>query len=95
MRHETFIWPDPMPGVPKPAKAPAREIIDCVAAWHGVDRGTIVGRSRRPLHCVARHDAVAAVWTAYPNLSLAALGRIFDGRDHTTIYHALKMRGLK
>ncbi len=94
MRHETFRYADPYPGIPKPHKAPARDIIERVGAWHHLSREAILGRSRTESVAAARFDAVAAVRFAYPHLSHAAIGRIF-GRDRTTIWHALKKRGLK
>ena len=36
----------------------------------------------------------AAVKMAYPGMSLPMLGRLFK-RDHTTLLHALKVRGLR
>jgi chromosomal replication initiation ATPase DnaA len=54
----------------------------------------VLGPSRaRPL-VQARFDAVAAVKMAYPGMSLPMLGRLFK-RDHTTLLHALKVRGLR
>lgn len=82
------------PGIPEPRKASSREIIGRVGVWHGWSREDIVGPRRfRPLSA-ARADAVVAVKTAYPSLSLNAIGRIFGGRHHTTIMHLLRKRGM-
>lgn len=94
MRHETFTFPDPFPAGPKPHKASARELIERVGAWHGISRDDIVRYTRRRTVMAARYDAIAAVKIAYPNLTTSALGRIFR-RDHSTIYYALRKRGLK
>ncbi len=85
MRHETF---SPLLG----RRAPSRELIDRVAAWHQLGRADILSKSRRRRLVAARFDAVAAVHAAYPRLSLGALGRIFQ-RDRTTILNALQSRG--
>lgn len=94
-RHETFTLPDPFPAGPKPRKASSRELIERVGAWHGIDRKSIIAHDRRRPVVAARFDAIAAVKIAYPHLSMPAIGRLFGGRDHTTIWHALKARGLK
>ena len=95
MRHESFPAADPFPGIPKPRKAPARELIERVGAWHGIGRDEILGRAKPDNVVEARFDAVAAVRVAYPHLSRGAIGRIFGGRDPSTIRNTLKRRGLK
>lgn len=81
--------------IPRPApKTPAREIIERVAAWHLVTAAEIMSRSRRQHVVEARFDAVAAVKLVHPQLSLHGLARIFDGRDHTSIWNALQRRGI-
>lgn len=83
--------------IPKPRPVTpfdARNLIGRVAAWHGFTVDDVLGPSRaRPL-VQARFDAVAAVKMAYPGMSLPMLGRLFK-RDHTTLLHALKVRGLR
>jgi chromosomal replication initiation ATPase DnaA len=82
--------PKPRPSTPYDA----RNLIGRVAAWHGYTVEDVLGPSRaRPL-IQARFDAVAAVATTYPGMSLPMLGRLFK-RDHTTILHALRVRGLR
>ncbi|MGB3898169.1 MAG: hypothetical protein WA973_06410 [Mesorhizobium sp.] len=76
----------------------ASEIIAMVAAWHGVEEQEIYSRSRVVKVIAARHDAIAAVYLNCringKRYSQPKLGRVF-GIDPTSIYHALKMRGLK
>lgn len=75
------------------------EIIIRVAAWHGRKYSEIIGQSRNRELMVARHDAIAAVYLIFRSerrhLSLPEMGRAFGGRDHTTILHALRQRGIE
>lgn len=70
-----------------------KRIITRVAQAFGVTYADIVGE-RRTLHLIrARYAAIAAVREAHPDWSLPRLGRVFGGRDHTTMLHAIrKMR---
>lgn len=76
-----------------------KEIIIRVAAWHGRKYSEIIGQSRNRELMVARHDAIAAVYLIFRSerrhLSLPEMGRAFGGRDHTTILHALRQRGIE
>lgn len=64
-------------------------VIDDVAAAHGVTVAEIMARGKMKLVSAARNDAIRAVAAAYPGLSMSAIGRIFNGRDHSTIMCAL------
>lgn len=78
---------------------PARQIIAQVVAWHpGITVADVMSAIRTRTVVVARYDAIVAV---YENCrmdgrrySLPELGRAFGGRDHTTILHALRKRGI-
>jgi chromosomal replication initiation ATPase DnaA len=70
--------------LPSPA-AILREVAD----RHGVSLASILGQGRAAELVAARHEAVALVHAARPDLSLPALGRIFK-RDHTSILNALR-----
>lgn len=74
-------------------------IISMVAAWHEVTVEDIMSRCRTHKVIDARHDAIAAVWLNCRikgrGYTLPEMGRAFDGRDHSTIIHALEKRGLK
>lgn len=73
-------------------------VVAKVAAVHGVATSDILTKGTR-VHkgslkvCAARHQAIAAVHLAFPNLSTPQLGRLFQ-RDHSTILHSLKRAGL-
>lgn len=74
--------------------SPVREIINDVAARHGLTYQDIIGASRFKNIVTARMDAIVEVHKARPTMSLGQLGKAFH-RDHTTILHALRKRGLK
>ncbi|AMS41229.1 helix-turn-helix domain-containing protein [Aminobacter aminovorans] len=80
--------------IPRPYKAPARELIERVAAWHSVSVADIKSQARSRYLIEARFDAIAAVKLAYPAMGLQQLGRLFGNRDHSTILNALKRRGI-
>lgn len=71
----------------------AQQIIHNVAADHGLTAADILGKSRRRKVIEARFDAVAAVKTARPMMTLNQLGRLFK-RDHTSAHAALRKRGM-
>jgi hypothetical protein len=66
------------------------QIIKDIARQHGITYADIIGPSRTQKIYKARHHAIHAVKAACPNKSLPELGRMFGGRDHTTILHALQ-----
>ncbi|MGJ7039164.1 chromosomal replication initiation ATPase DnaA [Shinella sp. BE166] len=72
-------------------RRPAVEII--MAALEDFPRITyaeIMGVSRSVAVVEARHTCIYAVKMARPDLSLPQIGRIFGGRDHTSIIHAVR-----
>src|SRR6188768_603829 len=77
---------------------PAIDIIAMVAAWHGYEVHDILSTNKPLPLAVARFDAIAAVFSNCSILgramTLKEIGRAFGGRDHTTILHALRKRGL-
>jgi chromosomal replication initiation ATPase DnaA len=77
---------------------PAITIVEMVAAWHDFPVHEILSTNKPAPLVEARFDAIAAVWLncsiAGRKMSLKEIGRVFGGRDHTTILHALRMRGL-
>src|SRR5690606_32097523 len=60
-----------------------------VAERHGFSVATLLGPGRSEVLVVARYEAIRLVHAARPDLSSAALGRLFR-RDHTIILRALK-----
>lgn len=81
--------------VPEPAKRSARSIMLEVAARHGLGVEDLTGPRRSVRLVEARHEAMAAVATERPDMSLVQIGRIFGKRDHTTVFYALGKRGVK
>ena len=73
---------------------PAAVLISRVAAWHGFTADEMIESHGPRSRIEARIDCIIAVKWAYPSLSLFRLGQIFGGRDHTTILHYLRKRGL-
>lgn len=71
-----------------------KAIIAKAAADNGVSYEAIMSRARPRDICRARFDAIAAVAAAYPDMSFPRIGKIF-GRDHSSIVHALMMRGVQ
>ncbi|MGD9868943.1 MAG: helix-turn-helix domain-containing protein [Hyphomicrobiales bacterium] len=71
-----------------------RELARRVIAWHGIAEDTVFSPCRERPVVAARWDAVVAVATTFPRLSLPKLGQIF-GRDESTILYALRKRGVR
>jgi hypothetical protein len=76
-----------------------QRIIATVEAFHGLEPGTIFSQSKtRNTVVPARYDAIVAVYLNCRidgrQYSLPELGRAFR-RDHTSVLHALRTRGLK
>ena len=67
-----------------------KRIIARVAEAFGFTHADIVGDGRTSDVVRARYAAIAAVREARPDLSLPRLGRLFGGRDHTTMLHAIR-----
>lgn len=72
-----------------------KQIITDVAKEHGLTHEDIIGKSRKANIVAARYEAIEAVYRARPKLSLNGIARNFGNKDHTTILHALKKRGIK
>jgi hypothetical protein len=64
----------------------AQKICVAIAKKHGLRFADIRGNSRVRHVVVARHEAVRAVLASCPNLSLPAVGRVFN-LDHSTIIY--------
>lgn len=81
-------------GIQVEPRIPAIDIIKDIALRSGMSVARIRGPSRTKPLVAVRHEAMAAVHLARPDLSLPALGRIFH-RDHTTLIFALRKMGVK
>lgn len=71
-------------------KAPARDYVARFARAHGrpFTELTEPGRSNRISDL--RHDAILSLMLCRTDMSLTQIGRVFGGRDHTTILHAAR-----
>ena len=72
----------------------ARGILADVSRETGLPVGDILGPRRDRVVILARHEAINRVSIANSHWSLPQIGRFFNGRDHTTVMHALKKRGV-
>lgn len=68
----------------------AVQIIRHVAKAHGVLFHEITSSNRNRRLVAARHEAMYEVRIRRPDMSLPQIGKIFGGRDHTTVYHAIR-----
>lgn len=64
-------------------------IIERCAVRHGVSVEALKGKGRTQKLVAARTEAIRLVAKCFPKISTPRLGKIFGGRDHTTILHAL------
>ncbi|MCA0032732.1 hypothetical protein [Mesorhizobium sp. B263B2A] len=74
-------------------QTPVKALIDRVAAWHGFSHDDIIKDCRQRKLYEARLDCVVAVKQAYPEATQPWLGKRFH-RDSTTMFYALRKRGL-
>lgn len=74
---------------------PRRKSVDLIIAEtareHYVTAEDIRGENRARRFVIPRQRAIWRACHAWPHLSLAAIGNLFGGRDHTTILHAYRM----
>jgi len=70
-------------------KQPIREIIAACVAEYGVSWEKMKGKSRERKRVNAKHKTIHALHEARPDLSLPAIGRIFE-MDHTSILFAIR-----
>ena len=67
----------------------AKEIIDIVANHFGMDRKTILSKSRKTEILIPRQIATWLVRTKL-NIGLVKIGEIFGGQDHTTVINSIR-----
>lgn len=91
---EAQLLDEGIPLEPLEPHVPAIDIIKDTALAYGLSVAIIRGPSRSRHVVIARHEAMARVHVARPDLSLPALGRIFN-RDHTTLLFALRKLGVR
>lgn len=76
------------------SKPTIREIIERVIFGTSVTYDDIIGKRRTKDIIPLRHRAIADAVAIRPDLSLPTIGRLFGGRDHTTILHAARKMGV-
>lgn len=72
------------------------DIVQAVAAAFDVPVADILGRSKFPEHCKPRMIAMTVARLKLrhrANGSLPQIGKFFDGRDHSTAWHAINTYG--
>jgi hypothetical protein len=76
-------------------RAEVHQIIREISAATGSDVtvADVMGRSRYQYIVDVRHLAMVEVSKRFPWMSYPQMGRLFGGRDHSTVMHALKKFG--
>ena len=64
-------------------------LIRAVCQEYGLDRSTLLGKSRKVDHSHPRQILMAAMQLGTP-LSSTQIGHLIGGRDHSTVLHAMK-----
>ncbi len=85
---------EPIPPEKRIPKTEAQQVILEVCQRHGVSYAQVMSKSRSRPIVKARAEAMWALKDWKPSLSLPQIGRMIGGRDHTTVLHALRKRGL-
>ena len=70
-------------------KATPETILEVVAKYYKVQKNDIVGKSRKKELALARHISMWMIRNL-TNLSYKEIGKMFKGRDHTTIMASIK-----
>jgi chromosomal replication initiator protein len=77
------------PAPPAPERMPVEEIQQQVAAAFGISRAELVGSSRAATPLRARQVAIFLT-REMTDLSLPQIGRLYGGRDHSTVLNSLR-----
>jgi chromosomal replication initiation ATPase DnaA len=77
------------PAMGRPAPS-VRRILSASARHFGLTNDDLIGSSRRRTVALARGIAMYLA-RQFCGESLAAIGRRFSGRDHTTVMHAIRV----
>ena len=72
----------------------ALTVIRLVSLKHGIRVSDVKGDSRSRDMVAARDHAIGLVYTHCGPMSTPQLGRLFGGRDHSTIIHSLQKQGI-
>ena len=79
----------PLDSTPVASDVRPKRILRLVAAAWGVDMVSLCGQRRTRKVAQARQVAMYLLRT-YTDLSLAAVGTMLGGRDHTTVIHGVR-----
>lgn len=86
--HISFVKaPTPITPPPEPVMSIARRILD--QHYPGISMGEIKGPSRAGRLVLARWHIYSVIHEERPDVSVAAIGRIFN-RDHSTVLHGIR-----
>jgi chromosomal replication initiation ATPase DnaA len=66
-----------------------------IAILYGFRLSDLRGVDRSKRLVIARHHAMWLVRHRFPYMSLPAIGRMFGGRDHSTVHHALRAHPIR
>jgi chromosomal replication initiation ATPase DnaA len=77
-------------GFTQPKAFQPQKLAQLVAIQYGYKLSDLRGASRSQGIVIARHHAMWLIKNTFKYLSLPAIGRMFGGRDHTTIMHAVR-----
>jgi hypothetical protein len=69
----------------------AQKLAMAVAKKHGVKYSDLKSPRRQKHLVMARQEAMWLIRKECPGLSLPAIGRLFGGKDHTTVLHACRV----
>jgi chromosomal replication initiator protein len=78
-----------IPGTSRPKRTSVEEIQQRVAERFGIARAELVGSSRAATPLRARQVAIFLT-RELTDLSLPQIGRLYGGRDHTTVLNSLR-----
>lgn len=68
----------------------ARDVLDYVAAIHGLTHAEMTGSCRQRRFARPRQIAMYAMHHLCPHMSYPAIAQMIGGRDHTTVMHGVR-----
>jgi chromosomal replication initiation ATPase DnaA len=79
----------------RPEAFQTQKLAQEIAILYGFRLSDLRGVDRRKRLVTARHHAMWLVRHRFPYMSLPAIGRMFGGRDHSTVHHALRAHPIR
>ena len=75
-------------------ESPSARVLRLVGDYFGLKPEVITGKSRKSIHVSARFVAIQILFgmtysDGRPRYTLTMIGKLFGGRDHSTIHHAV------